>query len=104
MPAHSELMVQILTVFLHSDYSGSRFRLAKILLNGNNICMVRRPMIVKECFLLANHNSLFPEERDRPYQASGFGQRNICSMERRVIQAFKSWRNEPPWSLEGGGH
>ena len=27
----------------HSDYSGENTELSKILLNGNNICMVRRP-------------------------------------------------------------
>ena len=84
--------MQILTLCLHSDYSGSQFKLAKVLLNGNNICMVHWPVIAKECFLLANHDSLFPEERGRPSPASGFGRSNICSMERRVIPTLKSWR------------
>ena len=85
-------MVQNLTVSLNSDYSGSQFKLAKVLLNGNNICMVCWLVVAEECFLLANHDSLFLEERGRPSPASGFGRSNICSMDKRVIPTLKPWR------------
>lgn len=33
-----------------SDYTGSQVKLAKILLNGNNICMVRRSILYEESY------------------------------------------------------
>ncbi|GKT40714.1 putative ubiquitin carboxyl-terminal hydrolase 3 [Colletotrichum spaethianum] len=48
-----------------SDYSGNHTKLPKILLNGNNICMVWFPYLLFLGFTALTETSLFLEERDR---------------------------------------